>query len=619
MTATDKPTEPAQLLDVTAVAQLLGCSPAPYLAFGRFRRLPAPAHQRREAAALAALRRLGVDRIADHRSRPPEMKQGGPGRARPAISNTPNPRGISIMADKPLNFNPDDLGAFDRAADPADDLAAFDAATGATCVPAGWYLCKLEAGELVPTKTGKTAYRLRFVVVEPAAHAGFPLWRYYTFADPANANRAKGRARPARLAYGRGPQGRTVPETRPHHPLQGASRHSEGRPFAERRDAVHRRARRARRRERRGPVRHSPRCSEGRGERVTTYAELRSSDFAFGANCVPPAHLAGGFVDGALNATRHVVSAELLFRAYHECDDVATDREAYGTVYQYPAGGYGEYVRRCGTPKRYDGPAACCRLVWDIDRKGDLDAALTDARALVRFLLDRYGLHAENGLGTYFSGSKGFHLTLVAVPGFYPLVHVPAVVKLLCTTLAPEAPARERRSPDLRPPAPFPPAELPPPADRALQAVPRPRRIVPARRGSRPRGWQRHPAGFREPTVTEDCERLADDWMRGRSTRHRGMRPRSQRERSAAAATPLPLALSCRTSCAGSSGSRRSKTPAAPSLCSAALRRSPNLALRPPSSADYSKNPRRKADSTRPRPRSNKPPGSHTAGRGLRA
>jgi hypothetical protein len=103
------------------------------------------------------------------------------------------------MADKPLNFNPDDLGAFDRAPDPADALAAFDSATGATFVPAGVYLCRLEAGELVTTKTGKPAYRLRFVVVEPTEHAGFTLWRYYTFADSASANRAKAAVAPLGL------------------------------------------------------------------------------------------------------------------------------------------------------------------------------------------------------------------------------------------------------------------------------------------------------------------------------------------------------------------------------------------------------------------------------------
>lgn len=95
------------------------------------------------------------------------------------------------MADEPLNFNPDDLGAFDRAPDPADALAAFDAASGATCIPPGDYLCRLEAGELTTTKAGKRAYRIRFTVVEPVTHAGFALWRWFTFADAASANRAK--------------------------------------------------------------------------------------------------------------------------------------------------------------------------------------------------------------------------------------------------------------------------------------------------------------------------------------------------------------------------------------------------------------------------------------------
>jgi hypothetical protein len=102
------------------------------------------------------------------------------------------------MADKPLNFNPDDLGAFERAADPTDALAAFDSASGETCIPAGWYSCRIEAGELLTTKSGKPAYRLRFAVVGPAEHAGFTLWRYYTL-DAANAGRAKAALAPLGL------------------------------------------------------------------------------------------------------------------------------------------------------------------------------------------------------------------------------------------------------------------------------------------------------------------------------------------------------------------------------------------------------------------------------------
>ncbi len=103
------------------------------------------------------------------------------------------------MADKPLDFDPSALESFDAANTPADALAAFDAATGATCIPPGWYVCRVEAGEYVTTKSsGKPAYRLKFVVTEPAAHAGFELLRYLLL-DAAGANRAKAALAPLAL------------------------------------------------------------------------------------------------------------------------------------------------------------------------------------------------------------------------------------------------------------------------------------------------------------------------------------------------------------------------------------------------------------------------------------
>jgi hypothetical protein len=95
------------------------------------------------------------------------------------------------MADEKLNFDRDDLSGFDAAGTPGDALAGFDSASGATFVPAGNYLCQLESGALVMTKAGKTAYRLRFAVAEPAEYAGFALWRYFVMGDRANDNRAK--------------------------------------------------------------------------------------------------------------------------------------------------------------------------------------------------------------------------------------------------------------------------------------------------------------------------------------------------------------------------------------------------------------------------------------------
>jgi len=243
-----------------------------------------------------------------------------------------------------------------------------------------------------------------------------------------------------------------------------------------------------------------------------TYAELRPFEFAFGLNCIPPADHVGGFVCGSLDAPRGVVEAEAQFRAFHELDErFDFEREAYGTVFQYPKAEYVEHVRRCGSPKGYDGPAACSRLPFDIDRKGNLEAAFTDARKLARLLRERYGSHADNGLGIYFSGSKGFHLTLVAMPGFHPMPHTPAVVKALCLALARGAgvvvdPAiydRQRlfRLPNSRHPA----TGL---YKRFFDLDDFDRLDV-----ARIREAAKHPAGFNVPTVEEDCEKLNDDWI----------------------------------------------------------------------------------------------------------
>ena len=130
-----------------------------------------------------------------------------------------------------------------------------------------------------------------------------------------------------------------------------------------------------------------------------------------------PAPLVGGFVRGSCKGKRIVVQAEGLYRAYHENDlpDGLDNGEAYASLFQYPQGDYAPFVHKAGTPKGYAGPTACTRLVWDID-SGDLEAALADLRKLLRYVCGRYGDYAERSMGLYFSGKKGFHLTLPAPP-----------------------------------------------------------------------------------------------------------------------------------------------------------------------------------------------------------
>jgi len=165
---------------------------------------------------------------------------------------------------------------------------------------------------------------------------------------------------------------------------------------------------------------------------------------ALGTNHNPPAAFVGGFVYGSLYAQRQVVQAEALYRAYHENEipETLDNREAYSTVYQYPIAEYREHIRANDSPKGYAGPASCGRLVWDIDRN-DLDAALDDTRHLVRFLRERYGDRADWGLGVYFSGSKGFHVTLIAPHnGLDSRPAVPSTMKTLCTAIARNAGVR---------------------------------------------------------------------------------------------------------------------------------------------------------------------------------
>jgi len=92
----------------------------------------------------------------------------------------------------PFGSSSQNLDGFDAAPSlDGVDLSGFDNADGKLTVPAGVYLCRIERGELIVTRAGKPAYRLRFATVEPAEHAGFTLWRYFVLADAAGFNRAK--------------------------------------------------------------------------------------------------------------------------------------------------------------------------------------------------------------------------------------------------------------------------------------------------------------------------------------------------------------------------------------------------------------------------------------------
>lgn len=96
----------------------------------------------------------------------------------------------------------DDLNKFDTAGGDGE-LAAFDSATGETCVPAGWYVCTVVRGELKPTKkTGKLGYRLLVEITADGPHKGFRVGRTFTFDSAYAANLAKNALAPLGLRTG---------------------------------------------------------------------------------------------------------------------------------------------------------------------------------------------------------------------------------------------------------------------------------------------------------------------------------------------------------------------------------------------------------------------------------
>jgi hypothetical protein len=221
----------------------------------------------------------------------------------------------------------------------------------------------------------------------------------------------------------------------------------------------------------------------------------------------------GSFVAGPPDGPRQVVRWLDQYRDHHELTGhVDPDREAYLSLYCYPPADYCRHFVRSGySPRGYAGPAGCRVLLFDIDRPGDLDAALADARTLARFLLARYGPRIDDALAAYFSGKKGFHITLELLPGFAPAAAVPAVCKRLALTVAAGAGVRidtscydhQRlvRLPNSRHPSGLYKRFLTTDELFALDAA-------------AVRELARHPAAFAVPSGGEFVPELQDDWDR---------------------------------------------------------------------------------------------------------
>jgi hypothetical protein len=98
------------------------------------------------------------------------------------------------------------------------------------------------------------------------------------------------------------------------------------------------------------------------------------------------------------------------FLGYAGCDGrVDLAREAYLSAFRFGAD-FRRHLESTGSCRDFGGSCWAAWLWWDIDRLGDLAAALRDARALALYLVEHYPALLEEDLLLFFSGSKGFHV-----------------------------------------------------------------------------------------------------------------------------------------------------------------------------------------------------------------
>lgn len=139
----------------------------------------------------------------------------------------------------------------------------------------------------------------------------------------------------------------------------------------------------------------------------------------------------GGFYTEGLKSVRKPCHAQTLFQAACGADEMITGKtEFYLSMYKFPT----EFIERLQREESTAGYQGACwsRWLWfDIDREGDLSAALDDAAALAEFLvwgrlddedlpctpekkrkknMDAVFVSHGQCLSLWFSGAKGFHV-----------------------------------------------------------------------------------------------------------------------------------------------------------------------------------------------------------------
>ncbi|MBN2559403.1 MAG: DNA primase [Phycisphaerae bacterium] len=129
---------------------------------------------------------------------------------------------------------------------------------------------------------------------------------------------------------------------------------------------------------------------------------MNSTDFRFGFRVL-----------GDCRQPRRLVDAGAALAAYASCDERAElHREAYLSAFQF-GGGFREHLERTGSTANFAGACWAPWPWWDVDRDGDLPAALNDARRLCVHVGDKLDVRDDDTL-VFLSGSKGFHVGIPA-------------------------------------------------------------------------------------------------------------------------------------------------------------------------------------------------------------
>jgi hypothetical protein len=122
--------------------------------------------------------------------------------------------------------------------------------------------------------------------------------------------------------------------------------------------------------------------------------------------------------------------------ACRSCDPRAgIDDEVYTSAFWYGAD-FRPYLNSNGSPAGYAGEAWAQSLTFDIDREGNVEAALADARKLVSYHIDELGVPPE-AITVFWSGAKGFAVELNT--GLWlPLasINFPAIAREFCEGIA---------------------------------------------------------------------------------------------------------------------------------------------------------------------------------------